>query len=157
MGRRRREQQLDHRRQLDPRRAAAQPAGDLSVSNVALAAHTLTLIGANDVTLATASGTGIIDKNNAGRLDVTGALATGGVTLNANTGTTNIGANETLAALNFGDSDALLAAPSLPVPEPGTWSLLMLGALWCAKERRAGALSAVEGASRRRTHNARSA
>ena len=60
-----------------------------------------------------------------------------GLTLNANTGATNIAASETLAALNiangatvalgaippapapeFGDGDALLGAPGLPVPEP---------------------------------------
>ena len=122
-------------------------AGDLSVSSVALAARTLTLTGANDVTLATASGTGTIDKNNAGRLDITGALGTGGVTLNANTGATNIGANETLAALYIGDGaivtlgaippspapefddGGVLPGASAPaVPEPGTASLMLLGA-----------------------------
>ena len=131
-------------------------AGDLGISSVALAAHTLTLTGANDVVLATASGSGTITKNNAGRLDITAALGTGGVTLNANAGTTNIGASETLAALTiangatvtlgtippspapeFGGGSELLGAPALPVPEPGMWSMLTVGALWCARERRA--------------------
>ena len=129
-------------------------AGDLSVSSVALATRTLTLTGANDVTLATASGTGTIDKNNAGRLDITGALGTGGVTLNANTGTTNIGASETFAALNIANGATVTLGAIAPspefasVPEPGAMSLLMLGALWCAKAWRA---------SRRRPANARSA
>ena len=108
------------------------------------------------MTLATASGTGVIEKNNVGRLDVTGALGTGGVALNASTGTTNIAASETLAALNiangatvtlgaippsplpdFEDGSELLDASVLPVPEPGMLSMLMVGALWCARARRA--------------------
>ena len=114
----------------------AATAGDLSIGSVALAAHTLALTGANDVVLATASGTGTIGKNNTGRLDVTGALGTGGVTLNANTGATNIGASETLAALNIGNGatvtlGAVMAspAPGLPVPEPEAALLFFLGAL----------------------------
>lgn len=118
-------------------------AGDLSVSSVALATHTLTLTGANDVALASASGTGTIEKNNAGTLNITGALGAGGVTLNANTGATNIGVSQTLAALNiangatvtlgaiapaeapeFVDGGALVEAPALAVPEPGPAALL---------------------------------
>ena len=111
-------------------------AGDLAISSVALAGQTLAITGANDVTLATASGTGTINKNNAGRLDITGTLGTGGVTLNAGTGATNIGASETLAALNIGNGasvtiGAIAPAPEFgitstqPVPEPGTGTLLL--------------------------------
>ena len=124
----------------------AAAAGDIAITSVALAGQTLSITGANDVVLATASGTGTINKNNAGWLDVTGALGTGGVTLNANTGTTNIGADETLAALNIGNGATVTlgtippavapefgseklppAAPSLPVPEPGSLGLLAAG------------------------------
>ena len=60
------------------------------IGDVRLAAHLLTLAGANDVTLGAADGTGVIDKENAGALNITGALGTGGVTLNAITGETYI-------------------------------------------------------------------
>ena len=105
-------------------------AGDLDIDSIALAGRTLALAGATDITLATATGTGVISKNNAGRLDITGALGTGGVTLNANTGTTNIGASETLAALNIANGATVTLAASAPapalapVPEPGVGALL---------------------------------
>ncbi len=74
--------------------------------------------------------------------DETGAVI---LALNANTGTTNIGADETLAALNiadgatvtigaipppappFGGEELPAGSPSLPVPEPGSLSLLAIG------------------------------
>ena len=106
-------------------------AGDLSISSIALAGQTLAFTGINDVTLATASGSGTINKNNAGDLDITGALGTGGVTLNANAGETNIGANETFTALNIANGatvtlGAIAPAPAFAaVPEPGIGALLL--------------------------------
>jgi T5SS/PEP-CTERM-associated repeat protein len=129
-------------------------AGDLSISNVALAAHTLTLTGANDIALAGASGTGTIDKNNAGTLDITGALGTGGVTLDANTGMTNITVSEKLAALNIANGATVTLTATAPgagelaiaaqaVPEPGSVALLAIGALgFFVRRRRAGIATA---------------
>ena len=118
--------------------------GDLSIGDVHLAAHILTLAGANDVTLGEAGGTGTIKKENAGALNITGALGTGGVTLNANTGATYIGDDQTLAALNIGADatvtlGALAPASALQgVPEPGTIGLLAAGLLSvCSRRRRA--------------------
>ena len=103
---------------------------------------------ANDVTLATASGTGTITKNNAGRLDITGALGTGGVTLNANAGATNIAASETLAALNIANGATVtlgtippspapdFGASAQPVPEPATGLLAVFGAIVAATRAR---------------------
>jgi hypothetical protein len=122
-------------------------AGDLSISSVALAGRTLGLAGANDITLNTASGNGTINKNNAGDLDITGALGTGGVTLNANVGDTNIGTDETLAALTIANGatvtlGAIAPAPEFaPVPEPGIGALLAsaLGFLGARRRRFRGA------------------
>jgi hypothetical protein len=107
--------------------------GDLHITDVTLNGHTLTLAGANDITLASASGPGTIEKDNAGDLDISGALGTGGVTLDANTGPTNISASQTFAALNIGADatvtlGALAPAPAIvPVPEPSAFVLLALG------------------------------
>ncbi len=106
-------------------------AGDLAISSVALAGQTLALTGLNDITLATASGSGTINKNNAGDLDITGALGTGGVILNANAGDTDIGASQTLSALNIANGATVTLgaiAPPPPfaaVPEPGIAALLL--------------------------------
>ena len=120
--------------------------GDLSIGEVDLAGHLLTLLGANDVTLGDADGTGTIAKENAGDLNITGALGTGGVTLNANTGETYIGDDQTLAALNIG-ADATVTLGALApasasalaaVPEPGVIGMLAASLLsLCSRRRRA--------------------
>ena len=105
-------------------------------------------------------------------------LGTGTSTVNVTpsgaSATVNFNTSQTLASLTIGNGgvvnlatepapapplpfDELASAPAQGVPEPGALILLMLGALLCVKERRAGALSAVERASSRRTPNARSA
>ena len=117
-------------------------SGRLEVDDVNLAGHALTVAGAGRTELGGANGSGIIDKDSTGNLDITGALGAGTVTLNANTGTTNIGADQVFAALNIGASATVVLgeiAPAEPlhaIPEPGVTILLASGLLGVLGRRR---------------------
>ncbi len=100
-----------------------------------IGAGILTIAGAQDYDILTTSG---------GTTNVKSPLGTGFAIVNANA-TTNIGTDQTLAALNIGPGavvtlDSALPAPAASfaaVPEPGTFGLLLLGApgLWRRRRR----------------------
>ena len=124
-------------------------AGALSVGSAALGGYTLTIAGAANTMVGGASGTGTVTKTGAGTLTVNGALGTGAVTLNANAGSVQINASQTLAALNIGDGAevtfgdgvsfaAPLEKPAVPgaVPEPSALALLLAGVTGLLARRR---------------------
>jgi hypothetical protein len=119
-------------------------AGDLAIGAVALGGRTLTFAGANDATLASATGTGTVAQTGAGTLDINGPLGTGGVAVSASTGTTRFHASQTLASLTIGAGATVVFTSGPPpapfaagaVPEPGTLGLLLVGALGVLNRRR---------------------
>ena len=117
-------------------------AGDLSFGAVALGGQTLSLGGAHDITLASISGVGTVVKSGAGTLEISGALGSGGVTLDATAGTTRLHLSQTLASLTIGAGATVVFASPLPafapatVPEPGTFGLMLVGALGMLRRRR---------------------
>jgi hypothetical protein len=143
-------------------------AGGLAIGAVALGGRTLTFTGANDASLASASGSGTVAKSGAGTLDINGPLGTGGVTVNANTGTTRFHTSQTLASLTigagatvvftsgvafadsgggktsgFGTPASSFGTGSAVVPEPGTIGLLLVGALGVLGRRRRAKFAAL--------------
>ena len=117
-------------------------AGDLAFGAVALGGQTLSLGGAHDITLASISGVGTVAKSGAGTLEINGAIGSGGVTLDATAGTTRLHLSQTLASLTIGAGATVVFASPLPafapatVPEPGTFGLMLVGALGMLRRRR---------------------
>jgi hypothetical protein len=109
--------------------------GDLAFTDVNIGTHTLTIAGGNDVELDDVTGIGTITKTGAGDLDLIGTIGAGAITLNANDGTTKVGADQTLAALNIGASATVVLGAIAPgdslhaIPEPGVVILLAFGLL----------------------------
>ena len=144
-------------------------AGGLAIGAVALGGRTLTFTGANDVSLASASGSGTVAKSGAGTLDINGPLGTGGVTVSASTGTTRFHTSQTLNSLTIGAGSTVIftsgvaafadsgggktsgfgtpassfGTGSAVVPEPGTIGLLLVGALGVLGRRRRAKFAAL--------------
>ena len=106
--------------------------------------HTLTIAGGNDVELDDVTGIGTITKTGAGDLDLIGTIGAGAIALNANDGTTKVGADQTLAALNIGASATVVLGAIAPgdslhaIPEPGVVILLAFGLLGIFGRRHRG-------------------
>ena len=138
-------------------------SGALDFGNAARIVNVEDNAGAtNDLTLTGAiTNAPIVTKIGAGKLLIDTVLGGGTTILNAKVGETHLAQSQTLAELNIDDGaivtvadvpptppapgfdDATLVAPAAAVPEPGTLSLLALGALnflRSAKRRTAAAV-----------------
>ena len=120
-------------------------AGNTTISSAVLlgaASGALTKTGTGTLSLSGAQGYRTLTAS-AGTTNLNGSFTGGTATVNANA-TTNIGASQTLSALNIGSgttvtftqSPAAFGGGSAVVPEPGSLSLLVLGALGVLARRR---------------------